>query len=79
MHPELLALMIPIIAIVGGLATVPLGMHYDLKKRAANRLSAQESETLADLSRVARKLESRIVTLEKILDAEVPGWRVHHD
>ncbi|MHB1206943.1 MAG: hypothetical protein ACYCZX_15335 [Rhodospirillaceae bacterium] len=35
----------------------------------------QEQDTLVQLARVADKMEQRLDTLEKILDAEHPRWK----
>lgn len=54
-----------------------LVLHYVTRWRSARAraLSAEDQKMLAELSQSARKMEARIVTLETILDAEVPGWR----
>jgi phage shock protein B len=49
--------------------------HYLTKWRMARGLSAEDERMLAELWESASRLEGRIVTLEKILDAEAPGWR----
>ena len=49
--------------------------HYVTKWRSARGLSAEAERMLADLWESAGKMDSRIVSLEKILDAEAPGWR----
>jgi len=49
--------------------------HYVTKWRAARGLSAEDERMLAELWESAGKMENRIVSLEKILDAEAPGWR----
>ncbi|UEM21508.1 envelope stress response membrane protein PspB [Skermanella mucosa] len=49
--------------------------HYVTKWRSARGLSAEDERTLAELWDSAGRMENRIVSLEKILDAEAPGWR----
>lgn len=49
--------------------------HYVTRWRTAKVLSAEDERMLAELWEVAPKLESRINTLERILDAEAPEWR----
>ncbi len=49
--------------------------HYITKWRTARGLSAQDERMLAELWESASRMEARIATLEKILDAEAPGWR----
>lgn len=49
--------------------------HYVTRWRTAKVLSAEDERMLAELWDLAPKLESRINTLERILDAEVAEWR----
>ena len=49
--------------------------HYVTRWRTAKVLSAEDERMLAELWELAPKVESRINTLERILDAEVPEWR----
>ncbi|WP_207480459.1 envelope stress response membrane protein PspB [Arenibaculum pallidiluteum] len=56
-------------------APVWIIFHYVTKWRAARGLSAQDERTLAELWEIARRMETRIQTLEKVLDAEAPNWR----
>lgn len=49
--------------------------HYVTKWRSARSLSAEDERLLAELWESARRMESRIQALERILDAEAPGWR----
>jgi phage shock protein B len=49
--------------------------HYVTRGRASRRLSAEDERALADLWQVARRMETRIEALERVLDAEAPGWR----
>ncbi len=68
----LTALMIPIVSI---LASV-----FKARYRAQqSSITDEDRDRLADLVRVANSLESRIATLESILDAEIPDWRDDHD
>lgn len=79
MHAEHLALLIPIIAIVSALIILPwMNMHYGSKKRERDALDGADRETLEELALMADKLERRVSTLERILDAEAPGWRGRH-
>jgi phage shock protein B len=50
-------------------------VHYLTKWRMTRGLSAEDERLLAELWESASRMEGRIVTLEKILDAEAPGWR----
>jgi phage shock protein B len=49
--------------------------HYVTRWRTAKVLSAEDERMLAELWEMAPKLESRVNTLERILDAEAPEWR----
>lgn len=49
--------------------------HYATKWRAQRGLSAQDERLLAELWDTTNRLEGRIHTLERILDAEAPNWR----
>lgn len=49
--------------------------HYVTKWRSNRGLSAQDERTLAELWDGAQRMEQRIQSLEKILDAEAPNWR----
>jgi phage shock protein B len=49
--------------------------HYLTRWRRSRRLSAADEATLGDLHEIARRMEGRIATLERVLDAETPGWR----
>lgn len=56
-------------------APVWIIFHYVTKWRIAKTLSADDEQMLSDLWHSAGKMEDRIRQLEKILDAEAPGWR----
>jgi phage shock protein B len=49
--------------------------HYLTRWRTAKTLSNEDEKLLAELRDYADKLERRINTLERILDAETPHWR----
>jgi phage shock protein B len=50
--------------------------HYLTRWRAARRLSGEDEKALGELWQSARRMEGRIEALEKVLDAEAPGWRM---
>jgi phage shock protein B len=60
-----MALMIPIVAIV---------MRH-LTQMRAMRVGGLSEGAAAELSERASRLEDRVLQLERILDAEAPGWR----
>ncbi len=49
--------------------------HYATRWRTAKVLSPEDEKMLSELWELAPRLESRINTLERILDAEAPDWR----
>lgn len=49
--------------------------HYITRWRSARGLSAQDERLLAELWETANRMEGRIHALERVLDAEAPGWR----
>jgi phage shock protein B len=68
-------LYVPMILFLVIVAPVWIISHYMTRWRTAKTLSAEDEKMLAELWEVAPKLESRVNTLERILDAEVPEWR----
>lgn len=56
-------------------APVWIIFHYVTKWRSQRGLSAQDERMLAELWEIANRLEGRIHTLERVLDAESPDWR----
>jgi phage shock protein B len=57
------------------LAIIWVRSRYGTRKREASMLIEQEQDTLVQLAKVADKMEQRLDTLEKILDAEHPKWK----
>jgi phage shock protein B len=56
---------------------VPLWIifHYITKWKTSKGLTNEDEKILQDLWESARRMESRINTLETILDEERPDWR----
>jgi phage shock protein B len=50
-------------------------LHYTTKRRQAQSLTREDEKMLADLWQLANKMETRVNSLETILDERVPGWR----
>ena len=50
-------------------------LHYVTKWKATRSFSSEDEKTLEDLWNSSQRMESRINTLESILDSEVPDWR----
>jgi len=55
-------------------APVWIVAHYATRWRRSRKLSVQDERSLGELYDTARKMEARIVALERVLDAEAPGW-----
>ena len=49
--------------------------HYVTRWRTAKALTAEDERMLGELWESAERMEGRIQALERILDAEAPGWR----
>lgn len=49
--------------------------HYLVRWRATRAMSREDQRTLGELWESLQRAEARIEALEKILDAEAPGWR----
>ena len=49
--------------------------HYLTRWRAARTLSREDERALADMWQSTRRMESRVESLERILDIQAPGWR----
>jgi len=65
------------VAILFTVCVLPLAivMHYITKWKATKGLTTSEERMLEDLWRDGQAMESRLNSLETILDSEVPGWR----
>ena len=51
--------------------------HYVTKWKQAKTLTDSDERLLDDLHEMARRLDDRICTIERIMDAENPAWRQH--
>ena len=49
--------------------------HYVTRAKESRGLTQEDEKMLADLWESAKAMEDRIMTLERILDDEAPGWR----
>ena len=56
-------------------APVWIVSHYATKWRTARSLSRDHERALSDLWETAQRMEARVRNLERVLDAEAPGWR----
>ncbi len=66
---------VPVVVFLVVVAPIWIIAHYVTRWRTAKVLSAEDERMLAELWELAPKMESRINTLERILDAEAPDWR----
>jgi phage shock protein B len=65
----------PIIVFLVLVAPVWLLLYYGTRRREANMLSGDHQNVLNEMIAALERMESRLGTLEKILDAEDPRWR----
>jgi phage shock protein B len=72
MHPFAFVLGIIFLTVV---APVWIVAHYLTRWRRSRKLSAADEKTLGELYDIARRMEGRVASLERVLDAEAPGWR----
>ncbi len=79
MDPIVLSLsdaLVPVIAIICLFVVMPaLIFHYILQLRKARSLSEKDEQTIDDMYALAQRLEDRVRTIERIMDADSPGWR----
>ena len=53
--------------------------HYITKMKMSKGLTPEDEKMLTDIWESTKKMEDRIVTLERILDIESPSWRRRHE
>ena len=78
LRPEVLVFMIPIVAIVMGVASGMMKDHYKHKERMGGGVAPGTESHRAELeqmSKIADILDKRVSVLERILDDEIPDWR----
>ncbi|NBB82788.1 MAG: envelope stress response membrane protein PspB [Alphaproteobacteria bacterium] len=68
-------LFVPLLLFVVVVAPLWLLLHYITQWRRTKTLSAEDERMLVELWQSAQRMEDRIETLERILDADQPGWR----
>ena len=52
-----------------------LVFHYITKWKSAGTLTAEDENLLDELHELARRLDERVCTVERIMTAENPNWR----
>lgn len=66
----------PVVAILAVLVGLPwLILHYITKWKTSSSLTTDDEELLDDLHQVARKLEERLETVERLVAADNPDFR----
>ncbi len=73
MFPDFLFPLLVIFLVV--VLPIWLVMHYVTRNSADRKLSSKDEALLDELNDSARKMEDRIRSLERILDADSPNWR----
>jgi phage shock protein B len=67
---------IPLMAIVTLFIGLPwLIFHYITKWKQAATITGADEKLLDDLYELARRLDDRLCTIERIMSAENPNWR----
>jgi phage shock protein B len=49
--------------------------HYITKWKSASSITTEDENLLDELHELARRLDDRMVTIERIVQAENPNWR----
>jgi phage shock protein B len=52
-------------------------LHYITKWKQAKTLTVDDENLLDDMHDTARRLEERVITIERILTAENPNWKMN--
>ncbi len=73
--------LIPAVAIITPLIGLPwLILHYVTKWKQAKTLTGEDENLLDELHYTARRLKDRLMTIERIIALENPGFRLRgHD
>jgi phage shock protein B len=68
--------LIPVIAITTLFLGLPwLIFHYITRWKSAATLTSEDENLLDELHELARRLDDRLCTVERIMTAENPNWR----
>jgi phage shock protein B len=59
------------------IAPIWIVAHYLVRWRTGRAISREDQRALGELWEISKRVEARIEALEKILDAEAPGWRLN--
>lgn len=67
---------IPFVAVIALFIGLPwLIFHYVTKWKTAKTITMQDEDLLDELYDLARRLDDRMLTIERIVQAENPNWR----
>ena len=55
-----------------------LVFHYITKWKQAKTLTVDDERLLDDMHDTARRLEDRLITIERIMTADNPNWKSGH-
>jgi phage shock protein B len=73
---DFMGYMVGIIAIVSILIILPwVILHHISKWKTAASLTTEDENLLDELHELARRLDERMCTIERIIQAENPNWR----
>ncbi len=70
-----IAATILLILVLVVVAPVWIVSHYATRWRMVRSLSRDHERALSELWELAQRMEARVRNLERVLDAEAPGWR----
>lgn len=66
---------VPAILFMVIVAPLWLIFHYKTRWKDQKTNGSADQKTVKEMWVVAQRLENRVANLEKLLDAEAPGWR----
>ncbi len=65
-----------LVAILGALVGLPwLILHYVTKWKQAPKITTEDEKLLDEMFTLARRLEERVQTVERIAQADHPDWK----
>ena len=65
-----------LVAILGALIGLPwLILHYVTKWKTAPKITDEDERLLDEMQMLARRLEDRVNTVERIIAADNPDWK----
>lgn len=69
-------IIVPIVVIPAVFIGMPwIFLHYITKWKQAKTLTVDDENLLDDLYETARRLEERVVTIERIMSVDTPNWK----